>query len=153
MTFNQSVEPSRPWRIVTSADHSTVWDGEEALFDFNFLALGIDSDECFALADGRRLPMGKDSMVHRLRHFSEAACPSRLSSVRIRERRRVEVDLTRGKVAVADDSPAGREKWRVRIDYPVRVAVRFSWTAVGLGTRIVRSRGPNPRCIATVTSR
>jgi hypothetical protein len=33
-------EPQRTWRIVTSARHSTVWDGKRTLFDFNFQALG-----------------------------------------------------------------------------------------------------------------
>ncbi len=36
----QLVEPDRAWRIMTSDEHSTVWDGDQTLFDFNFLALG-----------------------------------------------------------------------------------------------------------------
>jgi hypothetical protein len=28
------VEPRREWRIITSAEHSTVWDGENTIFDF-----------------------------------------------------------------------------------------------------------------------
>jgi hypothetical protein len=37
----QHVEPNRAWRIITSQEHSTVWDGKDTLFDFNFLALGV----------------------------------------------------------------------------------------------------------------
>ena len=44
------VEPKRPWRIITSDEHSTVWDGDATLFDFNFQALGITAEECFAAA-------------------------------------------------------------------------------------------------------
>jgi hypothetical protein len=40
-------EPSRPWRIVTSQKHSTVWDGDTTLWDLNFAALGIDPDLCW----------------------------------------------------------------------------------------------------------
>ena len=47
----QRVEPRRQWRILRSAKHATVWDGDEMLFDLNFLALGIAPDECFALAN------------------------------------------------------------------------------------------------------
>ena len=67
------VEPKRPWRIITSDEHSTVWDGGRMLFDFNFLALGIDPDECFRIADGRRLPLGKELKLYSAEHFSEAA--------------------------------------------------------------------------------
>jgi hypothetical protein len=69
----QLVAPDRPWRIVTSDKHSTVWDGEETLFDFNFLALGVPPDECFRLADRKRLAPGKELRVHLARHWSEAA--------------------------------------------------------------------------------
>ena len=34
------VEPDREWRIITSEDHSTVWDGRDTLFEFNFQAFG-----------------------------------------------------------------------------------------------------------------
>jgi hypothetical protein len=55
------VEPTRPWRIVTSDKHSTVWDGADTLFEFNFLAFGIPPQECFDLAfqNGRVLAPGK----------------------------------------------------------------------------------------------
>jgi hypothetical protein len=64
--------PRRQWRIVTSQKHSTVWDGGRTLFDMNFLALGVPSDEAFELADrGRRLPPGKELRVYPAAHFSE----------------------------------------------------------------------------------
>ena len=31
----ERVDPDRPWRIITSDSHSTVWDGYDLLFDFN----------------------------------------------------------------------------------------------------------------------
>ena len=54
------VLPERPWRIITSDNHSTVWDGESMLFEFNFLALGIPPNECYFLAHKRVLRIGKD---------------------------------------------------------------------------------------------
>lgn len=69
----QLVEPDRAWRIVTSNDHSTVWDGAQTLFDFNFLALGVNPDECFALADKRRLRPGQELNVYMAQHYSKAA--------------------------------------------------------------------------------
>jgi hypothetical protein len=65
------VEPDRPWRIVTSRAHSTVWDGDQTLFDFNFLAFGIAPDECFRLANERRLLSGRELSVHKAQHYSE----------------------------------------------------------------------------------
>jgi len=58
-------EPKRIWRIITSGhiesslNHSTVWDGDETLFDFNYQALGINADVCFKTADVRRLKPGR----------------------------------------------------------------------------------------------
>src|SRR6266446_987747 len=45
------VMPDEEWRILTSDEHSTVWNGNDLLFDFNFLALGVEPEECFALAN------------------------------------------------------------------------------------------------------
>ena len=49
--FNRKIaepaEPKRKWRIFSSQEHSTVWDGAETLFDMNFLALGVDPDEAW----------------------------------------------------------------------------------------------------------
>lgn len=64
-------EPSRPWRILTSDEHSTVWDGDHTLFDFNFLAFGVDPDACFRLANEKELPVGRQLRVHLAGHFSE----------------------------------------------------------------------------------
>jgi hypothetical protein len=72
-------EPRRPWRIVTSRKHSTVWDGEGLLFDFNFLALGVSPPECWALArsGGRVLPPGRRKRVSYAEHYT---CELRRSS-------------------------------------------------------------------------
>jgi hypothetical protein len=42
--------PKRRWRIITSDEHSTVWDGRDTLFEFNFLALKVSPDDCFRMA-------------------------------------------------------------------------------------------------------
>jgi hypothetical protein len=52
------VEPNRKWRIISSQEHSTVWDGDQTLFDMNFSALGVDPDEAFNMANKRRLKIG-----------------------------------------------------------------------------------------------
>lgn len=66
------VEPQQRWRIVTSAEHCTVWDGAETLFEFNFLAYGIPADECFKLAfeDGTELPPGKFMRTYTTPHYT-----------------------------------------------------------------------------------
>ena len=60
-------EPDREWRIVTSDEHSTVWDGNNTLFDINFSALGLEAEEAFDLAVLHRtsmvLPVGKKLKV------------------------------------------------------------------------------------------
>lgn len=63
--------PRRSWRILTSDQHSTVWDGEATLFDLNFCAMGIPPDECFRLARerGRELKPGKHLRVHFAEHY------------------------------------------------------------------------------------
>lgn len=60
------VEPDRPWRILTSRNHSTVWDGERTLFDFNFSAMGIKSSEAYRMArwKGRMLTPGQVMKVY-----------------------------------------------------------------------------------------
>jgi hypothetical protein len=72
------VEPGRPWRIVSSQKHSTVWDGAETLFDINFLALGIDPDEAWRLAseDGRELKAGREKRCYVLQRGPLAMVPS-----------------------------------------------------------------------------
>jgi len=45
-----TVEPNRDWRVIGNEYHSTVWDGEDTLWDLNYTALGVDPDEAFAIA-------------------------------------------------------------------------------------------------------
>ncbi len=45
-----TVWPKKPWRIVTSQLHSTLWDGDQNLYDPNFLALQVPADEAWELA-------------------------------------------------------------------------------------------------------
>src|SRR5262245_58766122 len=33
--------PEEPWRIITSEQHSTVWNGDEIIFEFNYQAFGV----------------------------------------------------------------------------------------------------------------
>ena len=42
--------PNKAWRIVTSSEHSTIWDGEQTLFDLNFVTLKIPVNECVEMA-------------------------------------------------------------------------------------------------------
>jgi hypothetical protein len=65
----QLVEPRRRWRIITSREHSTVWDGEKLLFDFNFQAMGISPLECFERAHKRELKLGEFLIVHQAAHY------------------------------------------------------------------------------------
>lgn len=46
----QLIAPDKTWRIISSEFHSTVWDGENTIFEFNFYAFGIPADEAFRLA-------------------------------------------------------------------------------------------------------
>jgi hypothetical protein len=43
-------EPKRKWRILTSEFHSTVFDGNETLFEMNLMAFGVSAQECYHLA-------------------------------------------------------------------------------------------------------
>ena len=67
----QLVEPKRQWRIITSSKHSTVWDGERLLFDFNFQAMQISPEECFKLAYKRMLKPGELLKVHIAEHWTK----------------------------------------------------------------------------------
>jgi hypothetical protein len=64
-------EPERPWRIITSDRHSSVWDGRVTLFDLNFSALGVSPQECFTLAYDRDLPPGRLLKVNYARHYTK----------------------------------------------------------------------------------
>lgn len=69
--------PRRPWRILTSDRHSTVWDGMKTLFDFNFLAFGVPPQECIELASGgRQLPVGKLHRVYRPAYWKDEVHPA-----------------------------------------------------------------------------
>lgn len=64
------VEPSRIWRIVTSDEHSTVWDGKKTLFDMNFLALGVTAKQAFNYSNEQHLPPGQHLQVFLAEPFS-----------------------------------------------------------------------------------
>jgi hypothetical protein len=64
--------PKETWRIISSQAHSTVYNGEGMLVDFNFCALGIPAKDAYRLArtDGEILKPGKHIKVHYAEHFS-----------------------------------------------------------------------------------
>lgn len=66
LVLAQKVQPKTEWRIVTSEKHSTVWDGLNFLFDFNFSAMGIPASEAWDLANdkGKTLKVGKLKTVY-----------------------------------------------------------------------------------------
>jgi len=53
------VEPDREWRIITSQEHSTVWDGRDTLFDFNLQAFGASPLSCYFAASDDELSPGE----------------------------------------------------------------------------------------------
>lgn len=52
-------EPSKTWKIITSTKHSTVWDGDQTLFDINYFAYEVSPEECFKTANKRHLKPGQ----------------------------------------------------------------------------------------------
>ena len=66
------VEPKRPWRIITSEEHSTVWDGGDLIFSMNFQALGVDVKEGFDMANKFEFEPGEYMEVGEPLHYSEA---------------------------------------------------------------------------------
>lgn len=63
-------EPKKKWVIVASGKHSTVWDGEDTLYDLNFLALGVDPNEAFELAsEGEIFDIGDTLDVGYAEHY------------------------------------------------------------------------------------
>jgi hypothetical protein len=68
----QASVPDRVWRIVTSEEHSTVWDGDVTLFDPNLMALQVPPAKCFKMAcnDGWELHPGRHLEVHYADHYS-----------------------------------------------------------------------------------
>jgi hypothetical protein len=71
----QLVAPERPWRILTSRRHSTVWDGDKLLFELNYQAFGEPPVACFlnARSGGRELEVGASLQVHFCEHWRVAA--------------------------------------------------------------------------------
>jgi hypothetical protein len=70
------VEPRRPWRILTSDKHSTVFDGKGTLFDFNMKALLVPIEEAWELAhacNAKELPPGQLA-ARRAEHVICADC-------------------------------------------------------------------------------
>jgi hypothetical protein len=67
----QLAERGRPWRILTSDDHSTVWDGDRTLFDLIFLAQRVPPEECFRRANVMELPVGRRLKVYLAEHHLE----------------------------------------------------------------------------------
>ncbi len=43
-------EPKYSWMIVTSEKHSLVWNGRDKLWDANFMAIGVSTEEAWNLA-------------------------------------------------------------------------------------------------------
>jgi len=67
----QLVLPKKPWRIITSVKHSTVWDGDDTLFDFSFQAMGIPPDECFQDANKKMKKPGQHIVCHFAQHYTK----------------------------------------------------------------------------------
>ena len=55
----EAIMPEYDWCILTSDDHSTVWNLHGLLWDANFLALKISPQEAFDRANGGLLPLGE----------------------------------------------------------------------------------------------
>src|SRR5262249_38175258 len=67
----QLVLPKKPWRIISSVKRSTVWDGDDTLFDFNFQAMGIPPDECFQDANKKMKKPGQHIVCHFAQHYTK----------------------------------------------------------------------------------
>jgi hypothetical protein len=63
------VKPEVLWRIIASKQHSTVWDGENTLFEFSFQAMGIPPQECFKLAYETELEPGRYGTIDLALHW------------------------------------------------------------------------------------
>ena len=63
--------PKRRWRIITSDEHSTIWDGRDTLFEFNFLALKMSPDDCFRMAYAEEREPGDYLNVSSAAHYTE----------------------------------------------------------------------------------
>jgi hypothetical protein len=67
-------QPQQPWRILTSWQHSTVWDGDRVLFDFVIQAIGESPAKCFSIARWKQLAPGE---LMELEEVDEAKNPKR----------------------------------------------------------------------------
>ena len=56
----QQAWPDRPWRIVSTAHHTTVWDGYKLIFDLTYLALEVPVKECWECWLGKPMGLGTD---------------------------------------------------------------------------------------------
>lgn len=67
------VLPDESWVIVSSERHSTVWNGKDLIFEFNFQAFGISADDCFSIAktNGRILKIGRHKKCKELEFWLE----------------------------------------------------------------------------------
>lgn len=81
-------EPNRQWMIISTQDHSTVWDGKRTLFDFNFQAMGLSAPECFKAAiGGAVLETGEEMKVYYADHYTKGMSEKIKASIRKRARR------------------------------------------------------------------
>lgn len=67
------VEPKKEWQILTSDKHSTVWDGNDTLFDMQFLALGVTAQDAFDMAyeEGELIEIGQSIEVHFAEYYKD----------------------------------------------------------------------------------
>jgi hypothetical protein len=147
----QLVEPGRVWRIITSDEHSTVWDGHDTLFDFNFLAFGIPPKECFDLAYKHKLKPSQHLRNAYPNHWSRArARAQRANGTPHLPQLRLYLahcQTTERQEAVDRNRPAGRVIWSVKGDkgkqWPrsPRVALRtfYSFPVTALLRRVTQA--------------
>jgi len=73
------VRPKDQWRILSSSQHSTVYNGHGLLFDLTFHALGISAQKAYEMArkpDGKILPPGKHLPVSLAEHSRAPKVPA-----------------------------------------------------------------------------
>ena len=83
------VRPKDQWHILSSSQHSTVYNGHGLLFDLTFQALGISAREAYERArnpDGEILPPGKHLPVYLAEHHGGPKVPAVLLRQRDRLR-------------------------------------------------------------------
>jgi hypothetical protein len=117
------VEPSKQWRIITSNKHSTVWDGDKTVFEFNFQAFGIAPQECFELAREHELAPGAELKVGWSEHYA-----MELMRQIPRERRRAPT-------LYLYETPVGCAVKLYRGVYPMDLLCEFVWNCWKNGKR------------------